>query len=181
MMFSARIEERKEIEQQFVRRVREGDSDALAWLIEFHRAGLISTAVNILRDINEAEDVVQEAFLKVHSQIHTLRDDRSFSRYLYQVAVRLCIDRLRRKRAEPSDSIEVVATQSTDLDTRLTVERILDRMSPEMRAIIVLREVQELDYNEISVVLRIPVGTVRSRLHTARERFRTLWSGEVQS
>jgi RNA polymerase sigma-70 factor, ECF subfamily len=179
MRISAQIEERRIAEQQYVRRVREGDTTALAWLIDFHRAGLISTAANILRDVNEAEDVVQEAFLKVNEQIHRLRDDRSFSRYLYQIAVRLCIDKLRRKRCEPSDSIEIVAPVTTDIDTKMAVERILDRMSPEMRTIIVLREVQELDYSEIAEVLGVPLGTVRSRLHVAREKFRKLWSGEV--
>jgi RNA polymerase sigma-70 factor, ECF subfamily len=179
MSISARVEERRVVEEQLVRRVREGDRDALARLIEFHRAGLIATAANILRDRSEAEDVAQEAFLKVNDQIDKLRDDRSFSRYLYQVAVRLCIDRLRRKRCEPSDSIETAAPATTDVETRLTVERLLDKMSPELRTIIILREVQELDYVEIAEVLNIPVGTVRSRLHVARERFRKLWTNEV--
>ena len=65
---------------------------------------------------------------------------------------------------------------SPDVDRRLAVEQILDTLTPPMRAALVLREVEGMEYAEIAVVLQIPVGTVRSRLNTAREQFRRRWT-----
>src|SRR6187549_2204152 len=90
-------------ELQWVYRCRHGDEVALSLLIARHRNRLIRTATNLLRDRYEAEDVSQEAFLKAFREIHRLRDDRAFAGFLYRICVRLCMDRLRLKRAEPAE------------------------------------------------------------------------------
>ena len=79
------------IERQWVARCREGDHIAMANLIERHRARLVRTATNLLRDACEAEDVSQEAFLKAFREIAKLRDDRAFAGYLYRICVRLAL------------------------------------------------------------------------------------------
>ncbi len=93
-------------ELHWVSRCRVGDETALGHLIARHRNRLVRTATNLLRDRHEAEDVSQEAFLKAFREIGRLRDDRAFSGYLYRICVRLCMDRLRLKRAEPAKSTE---------------------------------------------------------------------------
>ena len=163
------------LERQWVARVRTGDETALALLIEKHRMRLVRTAANLLRDRHEAEDVAQEAFLKAFREIGKLRDDRAFSGYLYRICVRLCMDRLRLKRAELVEFDRAEPCQGPAVENRVVIERLLDQLPPDLRTTLVLREMEQLSYDEVAAVMQVPVGTVRSRLHTARERFRHLW------
>lgn len=164
------------IYDSLVARARLGDRDAMARLIETNRLFVIKVASNILRDSFEAEDVAQEAFLKAFENLHRLKEERGFRKYLLQIAVRLCLDRLRRKSAEVREEIETVGCQREVISQRLAVEMVLNQMPFNLRAILILREIEQLDYDEIAGILRIPVGTVRSRLHAAREKFRILWT-----
>ncbi len=160
---------------RWIQRCRHGDEAALGVLIAKHRARLIRTATNILRDRHEAEDVAQEAFLKGFRELSRLRDDRAFSSYLYRICVRLCMDRLRSRKPEPAEFDSVQNHGGTAVENRLVIEKLLNQLTPELSATLVLREMEQLSYEEVAEVMRVPIGTVRSRLHTARERFRNLW------
>jgi RNA polymerase sigma-70 factor (ECF subfamily) len=162
-------------ERQWVARCRDGDEHALGLLIARHRNRLLRTAANLLRDRHEAEDVSQEAFLKAFREIHKLRDDRAFSGFLYRICVRLCMDRLRLKRAETTEFDSVEQHQGGTVENRIVIEKLLAQLPAELRATLVLREMEQLSYEEVATVMNVPIGTVRSRLHTARERFRKLW------
>lgn len=162
-------------ELHWLQRCRQGDEVALGAIIAKHRARLIRTASNILRDRHEAEDVAQESFLKAFRELHRLRDDRAFSGYLYRISVRLCMDRLRSRRIEPAEFDSVEESGGVAVENRLVVEKLLGQMPAELRATLVLREMEQLSYEEIAEIMHVPLGTVRSRLHTARERFRKLW------
>lgn len=162
-------------EWAWVARCRAGDEAALGMLIARHRNRLVRTATNLLRDRYEAEDVAQEAFLKAFRELHRLREDKAFAGFLYRICVRLCMDRLRLKRAEPSEIEEVHPSEGTSVETRVVIEKILGMLPAELRTTIVLREMEQLSYEEVAEVMHVPIGTVRSRLHTARERFRKLW------
>lgn len=162
-------------ELQWVVRCRQGDETALSLLISRHRNRLIRTATNLLRDRFEAEDVAQEAFLKAFRELHRLREDRAFAGFLYRICVRLCMDRLRLKRPEVAEFDSVEPHQGGHVENRVLIERLLTQLTPELRTTLVLREVEQLSYEEVAEAMRVPVGTVRSRLHTARERFRQLW------
>jgi len=166
----ARIEEAK-----LVYRIRQGDDIALREVIERHRVRLIRTACNILRDAMEAEDVAQEAFLKAFRELHRLRDDRAFASFIYRICVRLCVDRLRLKRAEPTALEPADVAPSGSIENRVLIEKLLAKLPADLRTTLVLREMEQLSYEEVAQVMSVPVGTVRSRLHTARERFRALW------
>lgn len=166
-------------ERQWVSRCRTGDETALGFLIARHRSRLVRTATNLLRDRHEAEDVAQEAFLKAFREISKLRDDRAFSGYLYRICVRLCMDRLRLKRAELVEFDSAQPHSGGAVENRVVIEKLLSQLAPELRATLVLREMEQLSYEEVAEVMRVPIGTVRSRLHTARERFRKLWTEAV--
>lgn len=167
------------IERQLVERVKGGDENAIRSLIERHRLRLVRTATNLLRDRYEAEDVSQEAFLKAFRTIHKLRDDRAFPGFLYRICVRLCMDRLRAKKPELSELEPSVPHQSNSIDTRLVIDRLLELLPYELRTTLVLREMDQLSYEEIAEAMNVPVGTVRSRLHSARLRFRNIYLGEM--
>lgn len=167
------------LERQWVARCRVGDESALGHLIARHRTRLVRTAANLLRDKHEAEDVAQEAFLKGFREIAKLRDDRAFSGYLYRICVRLCMDRLRLKRAEIAELDAVQLDDGHTIENRVVIQKLLASLPYELRATLVLREVEQLSYEEVADAMNVPVGTVRSRLHTARERFRKLWMEQV--
>lgn len=123
--------------------------------------------------------MAQEAFLKAFREIAKLRDDRAFSGYLYRICVRLCMDRLRLKRAELVEFDSAQPHSGGAVENRVVIEKLLNQLPPELRATLVLREMEQLSYEEVAEVMRVPIGTVRSRLHTARERFRKLWTEAV--
>lgn len=162
-------------ELAWVSRCRQGDESALALLINRHRSRLIRTASNLLRDRHEAEDVAQEAFLKAFREIHRLRDDKAFAGFLYRICVRLCMDRLRLKRMEPAEFDSAQDHEGGHIENRVVIEKVLNQLPPDLRATLVLREIEQLSYEEVAEMMHVPIGTVRSRLHTAREKFRKLW------
>src|ERR1700678_120469 len=120
-------------ERQWVSRSRVGDELALACLIARHRNRLVRTATNLLRDRHEAEDVAQEAFLNAFREIGKLRDDRAFSGYLYRICVRLCMDRLRLKRAELVEFDRAEPHQGGAVENRVVIEKLLAQLPPESR------------------------------------------------
>ena len=161
-------------ERQWVSRCRTGDENALACLIARHRNRLVRTATNLLRD-------AQEAFLKAFREIGKLRDDRAFSGFIYRICVRLCMDRLRLKRAELVEFDKSQPHQGGAVENKVVVEKLLSMLPADLRTTLVLREMEQLSYEEVAEVMHVPIGTVRSRLHTARERFRKLWIEAVGS
>lgn len=162
-------------ESRWVSRVRSGDESAMTMLMDHHRRRIVRVAANILRDSNEAEDVAQDSFLRAFRDISRLKEDRAFPGYLYRICVRMCMDRLRSRKPSLEILDAPVASPGTSVETKVVVERLLDLLSPEMRATLVLREMEQFSYDEVAEATGVPVGTVRSRLHVARERFRQLW------
>ena len=164
-------------------RARAGDEAAYRWLLDRYRARVVRLAAHVLRRDGEAEDVAQEAFLKAFRRLPSFRGEGRFSAWLFGIAVRLCLDRRRSARwarEVPEDAIAPPSISPDSPDTRLLVSALLDRLSPPMRAALVLREMEGLDYDEIAATLGIPVGTVRSRLHAARAQFRALWTAAME-
>ncbi len=168
-------------EARWVVRAQAGDAAGQRWLLERYRARTVRLAAHILRGDADAEDVAQEAFVQAFRHLGALRGDgAAFAPWLRRIVVRRCLDHLRR----PARQREVPVDQARDwakgdgtarADTRLLVEALLDQLSAPLRAALVLRECEGMEYEEIADVLRVPVGTVRSRLHAARAQFRLLW------
>jgi len=164
-------------EALWIARAKTGDEAAYRWLLDRYRARAVRLAAHVLR--REAEDVAQEAFLKAFGRLSTLHGTSRFSPWLFQIVVRLCLDKKRLVRwasEVPDEFAPHSIAPADDADTRLLVAALLDQLSPPMRAALVLREMEGLEYDEIAQVLNIPVGTVRSRLNSARARFRALWT-----
>jgi RNA polymerase sigma-70 factor (ECF subfamily) len=172
-------DERKE-ERAWLDRCALGDERAIRWVLNRYRDRVVRLAAHVLHSSREAEDVAQEAFVKAFRQIDQFRGESGFYAWLYRIVINLCLDRMRRKCSSSEMPLETqalpsVAATGPDMEKRIVVEQILNSLTPPMRAALVLREVEGLEYSEIALVLNIPVGTVRSRLNTAREQFRKRW------
>ncbi len=167
-------------EALWIAQAKAGEEAAYRWLLERYRARVVRLAAHVLRRDSEAEDVAQEAFLTAFRRLPSFRGDGRFSAWLFQITVRLCLSRRRAAHwtAEMPDEFATVSPVRTDgdTDTRLLVSALLGQLTPPLRAALVLRELEGLEYGEIAQTLGIPVGTVRSRLNTARAQFRTLWT-----
>jgi RNA polymerase sigma-70 factor (ECF subfamily) len=85
------------------------------------------------------------------------------------------MDRLRLKRAELVEFDSAQPHEGGKVENRVVIEKLLAQLPAELRTTLVLREMEQLSYEEVAEIMRVPIGTVRSRLHTARERFRKLW------
>jgi RNA polymerase sigma-70 factor (ECF subfamily) len=163
-----------------VERCRKGD--ALAWeaLVRQFQARVYGIAFHYLRDADEARDLAQEVFVKVYRNLHTFSGE-AFLPWLLRLARNGAIDRLRRKKARPP-ATDLPVDENFGLpapgpspeaawfsDTRKKlVYRALGRMSEHHRELILLKEIQGLNLNEISEMLGVPVGTVKSRSSRAR-------------
>ena len=137
--------------------------------------------LHICGSLDDAEDVAQEAFVQSYLKIHTFVGDSAFYTWLYRIAINTAISRRRRKRQETSvdtsrdafgqeilDDTEPADERLLREERAVQVRQALTRLSDEHRAILVLREIEGCDYDQIAQILNLPVGTVRSRLHRAR-------------
>jgi len=162
-----------------------GDSSAFGQLVRIHQDRLYHAVANFIGDRVEAEDVVQEAFVQAYLKLASFKRNAAFYTWLYRIAFNTAVSRKRRKRvetsvdqsrensgSEPIDDGETPGDQMMRDEQAVQVHAALDLLSQEHRAILVLREMDGLDYDAIAEILNINIGTVRSRLHRARAQMR---------
>ena len=164
-------------------RCRRGDIEGLRRLYEIHRQRVYRTCVRILGDPSEAEDVMQEVFLRVFEKAAQFGGRANITTWLYRLTVNYCLNNVRGRRnretrLRPLDGVnEAISMDRPDLDFQRReasdlVERLLTRLTDPHRIIVVLRDIEGLSYREISEVLSLPSGTVMSRLSRARRTMR---------
>ena len=177
---AAALQTREQREEAlWIARAKTGDEAAFRWILGQYRSRVVRLAAHVLRRSDEAEDVAQEAFVRAFQRLLEFRGSGPFSSWLFSITVRLCLDRRRTARWQremPASAAPAPSSSFQSSDSRLLIEMLLDKLTPPMRAALVLREIEGLEYNEIAQALQIPVGTVRSRLHAARAQFRDLWA-----
>ena len=166
--------------EAWVAAARRGEEDAILSLLRRYRPPLVRVLTGVTGDEGAAEDAAQEAFLKAFRSLDQLKEPKAFYSWLRRLAVRQA---LRRRTAdEPledaAEQLDMRRGPAETIETRLFVQGVLARMPVELRTTLVLREIEQMDYREIAEAMDVPVGTVRSRLNSARERFRKLWGEE---
>ena len=163
-----------------VRATREGKLRAFEMLVDRHRGVAVRVAGRVVGPA-DADDVTQDAFLRAFHRLDQFREDAAFQSWLLRIVHNAAIDHLRRRPPEPVDLAGVAdspdaATRepATRLETRERIERLerkLRGLSPAHRAVLVLRDVEQLDYAEIAEITDSPVGSVKGRLNRARGEF----------
>jgi RNA polymerase sigma-70 factor (ECF subfamily) len=170
-----------------VGRAQAGDSGAFGTLVKRYESRMYAVTYRILGNADQAADVVQEAFTRAFEAIGRFTGAASFYTWLYRIAVNTSLSVLRkggRTHEMASEDLELAAGEShprpvseadEDPVTRIMaserielVQRAIRSLSPMYRTLVVLRDLEGLDYEEISKVASIPAGTVKSRLHRAR-------------
>ncbi len=149
-----------------------------AQLLCRYRSPIVNLAYQLLGDRDEAEDVAQDTFVQAFLHLKRFRGQSNLFTWLYRIAVNACRMRLRKRRPLPLPDVERSADSGFDEQVwilKQQVDEVLRRLPEPLREVLILREMHELSYEQIAQVLRIPVGTVRSRLFTARQRFAELW------
>lgn len=184
-----------------VRRCKEGDARAFELLVVRYQRKVHAVALGIVKNREEAQDVAQDAFVKVHRYLDHFKGDSSFYTWLYRITANLAIDRVRsRSKGEAVEYDETLAQEELTgelgvLGTRLgsnpqkatlrrelaaKIEEALAQIPEKHREILVLRELEGMSYEDLSKVLQIPKGTVMSRLFHARVKMQKILGGYLE-
>lgn len=173
-------------EADLIREALAGESQSYGVLVERFQDRLYNAMLQITGSHDEAEDVVQDSFVQAYLKLSSFQGNSQFFTWLYRIAFNNALSRRRRRRGEMSidQSREVTGSDPEDRhespdEPLLRAERVslvtaaLRQLTEEHRTILVMREMQELAYEEIAEILEINIGTVRSRLSRARSQLKT--------
>src|SRR5580693_9801631 len=180
---------RTESERSLVQRAQNGDEQAFAALFQSHKKRVYSVCLLMTKDIAEAEDLTQEAFLQVFRSVSSFRGDSAFSTWLYRVAVNTVLMKLRRRKSPPIVSLDEPVSSETpslrrDVGTadlslngavdRITLRRAMRELPEGCRKIFTLHEVEGYQHHEIAEMLDCSIGNSKSQLHKAKMKMRAL-------
>lgn len=183
-MTAARSDRTQLADDELVRRIRAGETDAFAELVRRTRRDGYRLARRILRRHEDADDALQEAYVKAFRALDRFQEGRAFGPWFSTIVARTALSALRQEKRRAAASLddpapegnvpiaERVADPEQDpalLEQWLLAERAFDALSDEHRAILALRVDADLSYADIAATLGIPIGTVMSRLARARE------------
>lgn len=177
--------------------LKNGEFAAFAALVDRHQRSLINFFYHLCWDRQSSEDCAQEVFLRVYSHLDTYEPQAKFTTFLFRIARNLWIDRARsaavhgkpvsldgrgdggegrslgeRVASESPEPSEILARE----EQQAALRRAIDQLPEEQKAVVILSEIEGMKYQEIGAILDVPVGTVKSRMHTAMERLKDLLS-----
>lgn len=175
----------KDAERKLLARIRKGDDAAFEILVAEHSPRILSLAWRLAGNREEAEDIAQEAFLRLHRNLAGFRGESSIATWLHRTVTRLAIDYLRRQKirqrifffrrnSEDADPLDFVPSSTPSPDERFFageigrhLEMAMQRLSAQQRVVFSLRHFEEMPLREIAELLELEQGTVKSHLHRA--------------
>lgn len=179
-----------EMDVRLAKLARKGDRVAFAELVELYKDKIFHLANRMLHNRHEAEEIVQETFLRVYTNLERYDENQKFSTWIYRIGTNLCIDRLRKRKANYSLDAEMNDGEGTDWyamlpsnedtpddqvvlsETQTEIRKSIETLPEKYKAVVILRYLQDLSLQEISDVLAMPVTTIKTRLHRGREYLR---------
>ena len=171
-------------DEELISRFQNGDEQAYIELVNRYKDKLINFIFNYLGDLESSEDVVQETMIKLYQKKHYYKEIAKFSTWLYTIAKNLANTELRKRKQRkttllsqfskddktyelPSNDPEPGQEIQTDIVNKI-IRDAIDQLSEKFKIVIVLRDIQGLSYEEISEIINVPIGTVKSRINRAR-------------
>lgn len=182
-----------ETDQARIERALRGETSAFESLVRAYQDRLYHAMLALLNVPEDAEDVVQEAFLQAFRKLAQFRGDSAFYSWLFRIALNLVHTRRRQRKPmpisfdhNPEHPLDPVDSSGPSVDAGLLsidqaalVRAALEELPWEFREVLVLRDMEDQDYESIANALEIPLGTVRSRLHRARQAFQERFTAKV--
>ncbi|MGM8216670.1 RNA polymerase sigma factor SigW [Bacillaceae bacterium W0354] len=175
---------------QQIKQIKKGNHEAFGVIVDQYQNQIYQHCYRMLGNHHDAQEITQEAFLKAYANIHTFKKNKKFAPWLYRIASNLCIDYLRKKKPinildqeiKGSEQITLLDqleskfdspdTAYEQLEHRELIQSYLLTLPDKYRSVIVLKYIQEMSLQEISETLDLPMGTVKTHLHRAREALR---------
>jgi RNA polymerase sigma-70 factor (ECF subfamily) len=171
--------------QQLIRNAQQGDQEAFRQLVEKHQQFAYNVAFRFLTNQEDARDVVQECFIRVWKNLHKFDARKRFTTWLYKIITNLCYDDMRRAynkyKCDPLEKEDSFTnlTDQTDAEQELSNADLAEKikclsahLKPRQRVVFVLRDLQDVDMDDIAEVLNTSVSTVKSNLYYARQNIR---------
>lgn len=183
-------------ESFLIQSAQHGDLDSFNTLVLAYQDVVYNTALRILNDEDLAADAAQEAFVSAFRALNSYRGG-SFRAWLLRTVTNACYDELRRKKRRPTTPLEPETDEGEDVESprwladpnaspeeeldqaelEHAIQHCLENLPSEFRAVVVLADIQGLDYSEVAIAVKSPIGTIRSRLARARLRLRECLQG----
>lgn len=181
-------------EGKLLARAMKGDSQAFSTLMAGQESRMYAVALRMCANHEDAQDCMQEAMIRIYRAISGFKGQSSFSTWVYRVTMNTCLDELRRSKRRKASSLdeklETGWSPADDMDTpehhalrseqRREIERAIAELPEDMRAAVVLRDVQGCAYDEIADILGTNVGTIKSRISRGRAKLREILSEQAE-
>ncbi|WP_394327622.1 RNA polymerase sigma factor SigW [Paenibacillus macquariensis] len=179
-----------QIENRLTKLALNGDQQAFAEIVELYKDKIYHLGYRMLSNRHEAEDVVQETFLRVFKSLDRFDPNQKFSTWIYRIATNLCIDRLRKRKAtysldadmndqEGLDGYSLIPSDDRTPESELMISETkqiiydaIESLPAKYKSVMILRYLQDLSLQEISDVLGMPVTTIKTRVHRGRDFLR---------
>lgn len=178
------------IDNRLAKLARQGNRSAFAELVDLYKDKIYNLAYRMLGNRQEAEDVVQETFLRMYTNLDRYDESYKFSTWIYRIGTNLCIDRLRKRRltfsldaeqqdGEGLDGYSMLhsneATPEKQLiisETQAQIHNAIEKLPEKYKSIVILKYLHDLSLQEISEIVDMPVSTIKTRVHRGRELLR---------
>jgi len=171
-------------DEQLIKRFQLGDELAFIELVNRYRDKLHNFIYHFLGDIEQAEDVVQDTMIKLYEKKHYYKQVAKFSTWIYTIARNLANTELRKRKRRKTFSISELSKNKNNFDLKddqneigqnieskfilKKINHAINNLSKSYRTVIILRDIQKLSYDEISKIVDVPIGTIKSRINRAR-------------
>lgn len=174
-------------ELQLISSAKEGDEEAFGALFNLHKRRVYTLCLHMSKDVAEAEDLTQDAFMRVYRKLDTFRGDSKFSTWVYRIAVNTVLAKFRRSRSEMlsvDKEVRVDASfqnqevgrgdvQLLGAVDRITLLRAIEELPPGCRTVFILHDVEGYEHHEVADLLKCSIGNSKAQLHKARLKIRT--------
>ena len=180
------MEEKKE-QPEWLSAAKQNNKRAWEKLVKENESLVYHIAYRMMQNEEEAKDVSQEIFIKVYKNLQKFDEKSAFSTWIYRIAVNTCIDALRKKKGKEvvsweeqtqhqkenlADTAETPEEVYLQKEKQLQIMDMIQNLSPEHKAVLLMRDMEDMTYGEIAECLSVSLGTVKSRIARAREQFK---------
>ncbi|RKD28000.1 RNA polymerase sigma-70 factor, ECF subfamily [Caminicella sporogenes DSM 14501] len=186
-------------EKKLIEKSKKGDVESFEKLIEKYQVIAFNIAYRLIGNVEDAKDVTQEALIKVYKFLKNFKGESSFSTWLYKIVMNTCLDMIRKNNKihtisldkpienkngnynfELSDNKNVLDEKIEQDEKIKIIQRAIKKLPEKYRVVLVLRDLQDFSYSDISDIINCPVGTVKSRINRGRMQLKEILKEEME-